>query len=190
MIAREPSADGVLLRCAAAGDRDAFSEFYERHETIVAGYLVRRTRDPELAADLTAETFAAAILAAGRFRDDGQSALGWLLGIARNLLGRSWQRGQIEQRARQRLGVQSVAYSEASLERVEALIDDANPANPLLVALAALPDTQRDAIRAHVLDEESYAELAERLGVAEATLRQRVSRGLARLRTTVEADRP
>jgi RNA polymerase sigma-70 factor (ECF subfamily) len=130
MIASEPSADGVLLRRAAAGDRDAFSEFYERHETIVAGYLVRRALDPELAADLAAETFAAAILAAGRFRDEGQSALGWLLGIARNLLGRSWQRGQIERRARQRLGVETIACSEASLERVEALIDDADPANP------------------------------------------------------------
>jgi RNA polymerase sigma-70 factor (ECF subfamily) len=63
------------------------------------------------------------------------------------------------------------------------------PPTRLLVALDALPDTQRDAIRAHVLDEQSYAELAERLGVAEATLRQRVSRGLARLRTTVEGDR-
>lgn len=60
---REPSADGVLLRRTAARDRDAFSAFDERHETIVAGYLARRTRDPELAADLTAETFAAAILA-------------------------------------------------------------------------------------------------------------------------------
>lgn len=190
MTVREYLPDGVLLRRTAAGDREAFSVLYERHETIVAGYLVRRTRDRELAADLTAETFAAAILAAGRFRDEGQCAVGWLLGIARNLLGRSWQRGQIERRARQRLGVETVACSEASLERVEALIDDADLANPLLVALDALPATQREAIRAHVLDEEPYAELAERLGVPEATLRQRVSRGLARLRTTMEEGRP
>lgn len=38
---------------------------------------------------------------AARFRDEDQSALAWLLGIARNLLGRSWQRGQIERRLRQ-----------------------------------------------------------------------------------------
>jgi RNA polymerase sigma-70 factor (ECF subfamily) len=152
--------DGELLRRATAGDRDAFSVLYVRYETIVAGYLVRRTRDPELAADLTAETFAAAILGAGGFRDEGHSAVGWLLGIARNLLARAWQRGQIERRARQRLGVEPVAASDVSLERVEALIDDADPSNPLLVALDSVPDAQREAIRAHVLDEQPYANCA------------------------------
>jgi RNA polymerase sigma factor (sigma-70 family) len=186
----EPPTDGELLRRASAGDRDAFSVLYVRYETIVAGYLVRRTRDPELAVDLTAETFAAAIVGSGGFRDEGQTALGWLLGIARNLLARSWERGQIERRARQRLGVDPVAVSDASLERVEALIDDADPSNPLLVALDALPKTQREAIRAHVLDEQPYAELARRLAVPEATVRQRVSRGLARLRTSLEGRQP
>lgn len=190
MSLSEPPTDGELLRRAAGRDRDAFSVFYVRYETIVAGYLVRRTRDPELAADLTAETFAAAVVGADGFRDEGQSALGWLLGIARNLLGRTWQRNQIERRARHRLGVEPVVASETSLERVEALIDDADPANPLLAALDALPDNQRDAIRAHVLDEQPYADLARRLGVPEATLRQRVSRGLAHLRTTLEGDPP
>jgi RNA polymerase sigma-70 factor (ECF subfamily) len=185
-----PATDGELLRRAAAGDRDAFSTLYVRYETIVAGFLVRRARDPELAADLTAETFAAAMVGAGRFRDEGHSAIGWLLGIARNLLARTWQRGQIEQRARRRLGVEPVAVSDASLERVEALIDDADPSNPLLVALDALPETQREAVRAHVLDEQSYAELAQQLGVPEATVRQRVSRGLAHLRTTLEGRQP
>jgi RNA polymerase sigma-70 factor (ECF subfamily) len=182
--------DGELLRRAAAGDRDAFSVVYERYEAIVAGFLVRRTRDPELAADLTAETFAAAVLGARGFRDDGQSAIGWLLGIARNLLARAFKRGRIERRARQRLGVAPIAFSDASLERVEALIDAAAPDNPLLRALDELPAGQRDAIRAHVLDERPYAEVASALGVSEATVRQRVSRGLARLRTTLEGRMP
>jgi RNA polymerase sigma factor (sigma-70 family) len=190
MSPSEPPTDGELLRRAAGRDRDAFSVLYLRYEAIVAGYLVRRTGDPELAADLTAETFAAAILGAGGFRDEGQSAVGWLLGIARNLLSRTWQRGQIERRARRRLGVEPVAASDASLDRVEALVDDAGPSNPLLLALDALPDAQREAIRAHVLGDQPYAELAKELGVPEATVRQRVSRGLARLRTTLEGRQP
>jgi hypothetical protein len=75
-----PPTDGELLRRAADRDREAFSTLYVRYEAIVAGYLVRRTRDPDLAADLTAETFAAAVLGARGFRDEGQSAIGWLLG--------------------------------------------------------------------------------------------------------------
>lgn len=40
-----------------------------------------------------------------------------------------------------------------------------------------------------MLAEQAYGELARELGVAEATVRQRVSRGLARLRTTMQGDR-
>jgi RNA polymerase sigma factor (sigma-70 family) len=186
----QPPSDGDLLRRAAAGDRDAFSVLYTRYEPIIAAYLARRSGDPELAADLTAETFAAAIVGAGRFRDEGQSAIGWLLGIAGHLLARTWQRGQIERRAQTRLGVEPVAISDASLERVEALIDDADRSNPLLLALDALPKSQRDAVRAHVLDEQPYSDLAKQLGVPEATVRQRVSRGLTRLRTAIEGRHP
>src|SRR5687768_14533136 len=48
--------------------REAFGMFYDRHARAVLEYFARRTRDPESAADLTAETFAAAIVARRRFR--------------------------------------------------------------------------------------------------------------------------
>ena len=163
---------------------------YERYEPIVAGFLVRRARNPEQATDLTAETFAAAIVGANGFRDEGQPAIGWLLGIARHLLLRALRDGAVEQRARRRLGVEPVSISDASLERVEALIDASSPNNPLMAALEQLPDGQREAIRAYVLDDVPYAEVAERLGVSEATVRQRVSRGLAQLRMTLEGRQP
>jgi len=181
--------DGDLLRGAADGDRDAFSELYARYETIVAGFLMRRSGDAHLAADLAAETFAAAIVGAHGFRDEGQSAAPWLLGIARHLLARTRQRGRVERRALARLGVETIAVSDASLERVEALVDAEDPANPLWAALDELPAGQREAIRAYVIDERPYADVARRLGVPETTVRQRVSRGLARLRTTLEGPR-
>jgi RNA polymerase sigma factor (sigma-70 family) len=79
---------------------------------------------------------------------------------------------------------------EASLERVEAFIDAEQPDNPLLQLLAALPPEQRDAVRAHVLEERPYGELAEELQVSPATLRQRVSRGLAHLRAAISEEAP
>lgn len=182
--------DGELLRRAEAGDREAFSRLYVSYEAIVAGFLMHRTRDAHLAADLVAETFASAVVGATGFRDEGQSALAWLLGIANNLLARSRHRTTIERRALTRLGLGQIAFSEASFERVEALIDSEDPANPLMAALQALPESQREAIRAYVIDEQSYADLAKRLGVPEATIRQRVSRGLARLRTGLEGRSP
>lgn len=186
-MTREERTDGELL-ASARRDPLAFGELYVRHEPIVAGYLQRRTRNSELTADLTAETFATALLHAGRFRDDGAPAIGWLLGIARHALLRTVEKDRTESRARRRLGVEAIAYSDASLERVEALVDASDPENPLMRALAALPPQQAAAIRAHVLDERPYEEIARELDVPAATLRQRVSRGLARMRTTLKEE--
>ena len=45
----------------SAGDGATFELFYRRYADRMLGYFVRRTHDAELAADLTAETFAAAL---------------------------------------------------------------------------------------------------------------------------------
>src|SRR5262245_65431094 len=78
--------DDELLRRSVRRP-EAFGEFYERHERLVLGFFVRRVRDPELAADLAAETFAKALLSARRFRPGGAAASAWLIGIGRGVLG-------------------------------------------------------------------------------------------------------
>jgi hypothetical protein len=49
-------------------DPDAFGELHRRHQRSIAGFLMRRAGTAELAADLTAEVFAAALLAWRRAR--------------------------------------------------------------------------------------------------------------------------
>jgi DNA-directed RNA polymerase specialized sigma24 family protein len=53
-----------------------------RHATVTkrqfAGYFLRRTRVPEVAADLTAGVFAAALASAARYRPEGATAAAWL----------------------------------------------------------------------------------------------------------------
>src|SRR5690349_20053927 len=93
--------DELLAR--SVREPDAFGAFYERHERLVLAYFVRRLRDPDLAADLAAETFAAALLSARRFRGDGAPASAWLLGIARHVLLGSVRKSRVEDKARRRL---------------------------------------------------------------------------------------
>ena len=56
------------LLAAVPRDPDAFGELYARHERSVLRFMLSRTRDAELAADLCAETFAAALLSARSWR--------------------------------------------------------------------------------------------------------------------------
>src|SRR5512132_2350281 len=56
------------LLAGAGRDSDAFGQLYARHHRELLGFFVRRTADAQLAADLTAETFAQAFVARRRFR--------------------------------------------------------------------------------------------------------------------------
>ena len=106
-------------------------------------------RDPELAADLTAETFASALLSARRYRAGEAPASAWLLGIARNVLAGSVRRARVEDRARRRLGLPPVVLDDDALERIERLGSDARVEE----LLARLTPEQAEAVRARVVDE-------------------------------------
>jgi DNA-directed RNA polymerase specialized sigma24 family protein len=103
----EDATDAELLAACHAQEQP-FAVFYRRHERLVAGWLMRRCGRPELAADLLAEVFAAAYVAAPRFRPGPQPAQAWLLGISRHKLLRSMRRSRVEASARKRLEVDAI----------------------------------------------------------------------------------
>ena len=96
----------------------AFAVFYRRHEAAVLGYFMRRSGNAELAADLAAETFAAALIGSRRYRVGGAPASAWLVGIARNVLSASVRRSRVEDRARRKLGMEPIVLDDALLERI------------------------------------------------------------------------
>lgn len=184
---RPTDLDDARLLAAASSDPIAFGVFYDRYETVVASYLARRVRDPEVIADLTAEVFAAALCAAPRYRPTEPVAAGWLIAIAHNTLAKSVRRGRVEARARRRLGIRdAVSFADDELERVERLL---SATGSVLEMLDGLPPEQAQAIRARVIDERDYPEIARALRTSELVIRKRVSRGLAALRARVVKER-
>jgi RNA polymerase sigma-70 factor (ECF subfamily) len=183
----DQASDADLL-ASARSDPDAFGVFYDRYETALVGYFRRRTRDTSLAAELTAETFASALSASGRYRTVGPTAATWLFTIAQNVLFKSARQGRAENAARLRAGMASqLDLSDASRERIDAAVASDDWVDRLLDTLS--PD-QRDAIRAHIVDDRSYAELARDQRTTESVIRKRVSRGLASLRRHLERTAP
>jgi RNA polymerase sigma-70 factor, ECF subfamily len=162
----------------SARDAASFELFYTRHVDPLVGFFMRRTRDPELAADLTAETFAAALASRRRFRPEAGSAAGWLYGIGSKKLADAQRRGYAEMRARKRMGMERIELDEDDYARIEALGAEA----PALALVERLAPEQREAVTAHVLEERGYPEIAEELHTSEAVVRKRVSRGLASMR--------
>lgn len=186
VVSARRRSDAELLR-ESRSDATAFAAFYDRYETAVVGYLVRRVADPELVADLAAEVFAAALSGAARYRPSQPTAASWLFAIAHNTLATSMRRRRVEARARLRLGIRdAVSFDDNELDRVEALASDDSWLADLL---SRLPREQAEAIRARVLDERSYPDIAGELATSELVVRKRVSRGLATLRRELNKEK-
>lgn len=160
----------------------AFPHFYALHAEQVLRFFARRTYDPQVALDLTAETFAEAFSHRRRCRAvDPAAARAWLFGIARHQLGHYLRRGQVEQRALRRLGIAPPVAADEELARIEELAE-LRPLRELVAQeLSKLSAEHREALRMRVVDELPYPTIAERLAVSEQTARARVSRGLGAL---------
>ena len=171
--------DEELLTSGRAED---FGELYERTYPIVRAYLRRRTGPrPDLVLDLVAETFARALERREQFDPGRGAAVAWLLAIASHLLVDAVRRGRVADRSRRRLGMERIEVDDDQLALVER-----ESASGLQQTLTRLPAEQREAVERRVLQEESYAAIAERLGCSEQVVRKRVSRALSTLKRTGE----
>ena len=173
--------DAELL---AGSDADSFAEFYRRYARRLAGWLMRMTGDAEVAADLTAETFAAALVGRGSYDPERGAPATWLYGIAAHKLNDWRRRGSAENRARVRLGMERIELSAEDVSEFKRLGSEVS----LVDLLEELPGEQRDALRARLLDERGYSEIAGAAGISEAAMRKRVSRGVAGLRGRIGRD--
>jgi RNA polymerase sigma factor (sigma-70 family) len=170
----------------ASGAPEVFTALYRRYERPVLAFFLRRTRQADLAADLTAETFAAALAGRTSYRPDAPLDA-WLFGIAQHKLIDSLRHRRVEDAARRGIGMEPVTLDDDDLDRIVA---EAGQNVDVEQILAALPADQRTAVRARILDERSYPDIAAELQCSEAVVRKRVSRGLARLRTQLDRNVP
>jgi RNA polymerase sigma factor (sigma-70 family) len=182
--ARERWSDRELIAAIAARDREACTVFYRRHLRRTVAYLMHETHDPEVTADIAAEVFAAVIVAAGRYQPETETAAPWVIGIARNVLGASRRQGLVEDRARRRLGLEPIELDNSDLDETEAIAERGGAGVVELVE--SLPSDERHAVKARIVDERSYREIASELRCSELVVRKRVSRGLGRVRKRLE----
>jgi RNA polymerase sigma factor (sigma-70 family) len=173
------TASDVELLAAAPSDPEAFGAFYRRHERPLLSFFRRISGSVEVAADLTAETFAQALASIDRYDPVRGDPGAWLFGIARHVLARSVERGRVEDRARRRLGMARLVIDDETFERIETIASSDGAAT---VALDELPESIRDAVAGRVIGEQEYGELARSLSCSESLVRKRVSRGLERMR--------
>lgn len=157
------------LTAAQRGDREAQAQIFRDHRDRVARQILRLTGDPAVVDDLVQEVFLAAFLALPGFRGDAQLGT-WLHTIATNKVRNWWE----SQRRRKRR--EEAAAPPPSVTTPEDDLLAAHRRRRFFDALAALPDSYRDAFVARAIDGLSLIEAAERLGAPISTVSYRARR--------------
>lgn len=188
-MTRTATRSDAQLIVASAADPAAFREPYDRWSEPLLTYFMRRVFDAEVAADLLAETFAAAYQRRGQFRDIGRPGGAWLYGIAGHELSHFFRRREVETRALRRLGITRPPLDEESEQRIAALLDGSEYRARLSAAMDRLPEQTREAVELRIVAELEYEEIADRLGCRSSAARTRVHRGLIRLNELMEESR-
>jgi RNA polymerase sigma factor (sigma-70 family) len=175
MSNEEQRSDTELL-LASRTSSEPFGVFYERHVASVLSFFRRRVPGPEEAFDLTAETFAAALASLPRYEPGPEPFVAWLFAIARHKLSEALRRSRIQDAARRALAMEPIQLDDGAIEILER-----TARSSAVELLETLAPEQRDAIKAHHLEDRGYTEIAGELRCSESVIRKRVSRGLAAL---------
>ncbi len=175
--------DSDAIAASAVTPAD-FAAIFDRHFDAVHGYLQRRI-GPDLADELSAETFLVAFDKRARYDASRPDARPWLFGIATNLLRRHHRDELRQLRAYARSASDPVLDA---FDGVEARLDASNVRRELVDALTRVPAEELDALLLFAWADFSYAEVAEALEVPIGTVRSRLSRARARLRAALEIE--
>jgi RNA polymerase sigma-70 factor (ECF subfamily) len=177
----------ALITRIAAGDRDAFSRFYDLLAPTAFGLIRRVLRDPEAAAEVLQEVFWQVWREAPRYDPKRGSPEAWLVMRAKT---RAIDRLRSIRR-RDRTFVAPVDESVAQR-------NDGPAENPAVVAedrglvqmaLAQLPEPQRRVIELAFFEGLTQSEIATRLGEPLGTVKTRARLGLERLRSALRGER-
>ena len=168
-----------------------FADVYVEYQEQVLRFFARRTLDPETAFDLMAETFAELFAHIDEFRGETEEqGRAWMWTVARHQLYRWRERGVVEKRSLERLGIPVASLGPAEYERIEDLADLQRVRPQLADALDQLGADQRTALTLRVVEHRGYDEIAKECGASEQVVRARVSRGLRQLAKSLADDEP
>jgi len=176
-----------LIRRMAAGDRDAFSRFYDRYAPVAYPLVLRIVRERADAADVLQEVFWEAWQGAATYDPGRGTPEAWVLTRART---RAIDRVRaVRRRSETFVAPVDDAVAAAPAEAGGDAAERAEDRGVILQALGQLPEPQREAIALAYYAGLTQTEIAERLKQPLGTVKTRIRLGLERLREVMRAPR-
>lgn len=175
------------------GDRTAFSELVARHETPLYNFVLRHTRSPAAAEDVTQEAFLRVVQRAADFKHEARFTT-WLYTIARNLCIDQGRKAKL----RRHPSLDAPSASGSGEHALSETVADAAPGGDVLraaewtqmrrsivTAVEALPEDQREVFLLREVACLPFKEIAEVTSASENTVKSRMRYALERLRAAL-----
>ena len=164
----QATSDEVLIGRIAAGDRLAMQVLYARHHVRVYRFVLRLVRNESMAEDLISEVFLDVWRQAGKF--EGRAAVStWLLAIARFKA-----LSELRRRPEEELTEETAEAIEDTADTPETALEKKDKSELLRKCLTELSPEHREIIDLVYYHEKSVEEVAEIVGIPEATVKTRM----------------
>jgi len=194
-VAAAPNMDALIERCLS-GDQAAWDQIVRQHWRKVFNLAYKFVGRHDEAEDLTQDIFLK-IFKALRTFDRRANFQTWLISISRNLCIDHYRSVRKERETMAR-DVDASDLSPVSRERSPlSQLEQVDLKQIIRQALAELPPALRQAVVLRDLQEFSYQEIADQLGLPEGTVKSRINRGrfelarqLRRLQNQAPASKP
>jgi len=186
----ESPPDAVHVEAARAGDTTAFDPLVERYFGMVFTLALGRLGRPEAAEDLAQEVFLRAWLHLDRL-DVPERFAGWITRMTRNLATDWMRRGQVRSRLLPMVSLSDLERAEIPdprLDGVREQMETRERTERIQEAVLGLPADLREVVLLRFMERLKTGEIARRLEIDTSTVRRRLTRGVDRLRETLERD--
>ncbi|MGE6385354.1 sigma-70 family RNA polymerase sigma factor [Pseudomonas sp. NPDC078416] len=165
----------ALLQACGKGDRLAFEAMYHATSARLFGICLHYSGNRAEAEEVLQEVYIMAWLKASRFDPQLASAMTWLATMARN-------KAIDRRRARRPHDPLETLPELSTQDSIPDSLEREQEGSQLDRCLETLEEAQQRYIRVAFFEGYSYAELAERHGIALGTMKSWIRRGLLRLR--------
>jgi RNA polymerase sigma-70 factor (ECF subfamily) len=161
-----------------------FRNLLEAHQTRLYRFIIKNIGNPSDAEDLAQQAFMEAVRSYRTFRGESELST-WLYGIAMNLVRNHLSRAP--HRRYQFADETALDNTAADAPTPAEAMEQTQQLRHLDAALSELPESMREILMLVAVDELSYEDAAAMLVVPVGTVRSRLSRARAALRTRLEA---
>ncbi|HEY5971876.1 MAG TPA: RNA polymerase sigma factor [Pseudoxanthomonas sp.] len=173
-------ADESLMLAYAAGDTVAFEQLYSRHRGRLYRFLLRQLRDPALADEIFQDTWQRVIGSRASWKPDAAFTT-WLFRIAHNRLNDHWR--ALKHRPAAPVDAEERAARVPDPDTPERNLSEFEQRRRLQLAMAELPEEQREVLHLRLEQELTLEEIGEITGAGRETVKSRLRYAMDKLRT-------